>query len=370
MNHHAPVEQAIQTGFGFSSADFDKALQQYLSGNRFRYYKVPLPADIQASAYTSAPLVQPDVKAVMADVHMHSSDYIEQATQEFQEVLKLQPDNSSALRGLGYAFLRKRDYQNAGKYFAKAAEQDSHDPRVLYYSALLAQQEDGPQLKNDPERVATVQKQIEKSIALDPEFADAYSVLSFVLMAAGKTDQAIPVLLKAVSLNPRNEMYSMNLAQLYLVDHKYDNAIALYEQLSASSQPQIAAQATSMLSTARSMKEYSSKGGLNIRAESGFQSEQGTPVSSGPSVSAPPRNITPARFLKGKLLSVDCSAPPSAILTVSSGTKTWKLSTKDSSHMILIGADNFSCQWTNQKVSVNYRDTGENSGDIISLELQ
>jgi hypothetical protein len=38
--------------------------------------------------------------------------------------------------------------------------------------------------------------------------------------------------------------------------------------------------------------------------------------------------------------------------------------------MILIGADQFSCAWNKQKVAVNYRETGADSGSIISLEIQ
>ncbi|HTF45791.1 MAG TPA: hypothetical protein VK641_17930, partial [Terriglobales bacterium] len=78
----------------------------------------------------------------------------------------------------------------------------------------------------------------------------------------------------------------------------------------------------------------------------------------------------PAKFLKGTITAVDCSAPPSAVLTVASGTRTWKMKATDSTRMILIGADQFSCAWNKQKVAVNYRETGADSGSIVSLEIQ
>jgi hypothetical protein len=74
--------------------------------------------------------------------------------------------------------------------------------------------------------------------------------------------------------------------------------------------------------------------------------------------------------MKGKLVSVDCSNTPLALLTVISGDKTWKLQAKDSTHLVIIGADKFSCEWTNQKIAVNYHETGDATGEIISLELQ
>jgi hypothetical protein len=78
----------------------------------------------------------------------------------------------------------------------------------------------------------------------------------------------------------------------------------------------------------------------------------------------------PAQFLKGKLTAVDCSSPPGAVLTVAVGAKRWQMTAKNASHMILIGADTFSCDWKNRSVAVNYRETGDGQGDIISLELQ
>ena len=38
--------------------------------------------------------------------------------------------------------------------------------------------------------------------------------------------------------------------------------------------------------------------------------------------------------------------------------------------MILIGADQFSCDWKDTKVAVNYRKTGNDTGTLVSLELE
>jgi len=37
---------------------------------------------------------------------------------------------------------------------------------------------------------------------------------------------------------------------------------------------------------------------------------------------------------------------------------------------ILLGADEFSCSWTNRKVSVNYRKSGNDQGNLVSLEFE
>lgn len=287
--------------------------------------------------------------------------------QDFQEILKQQPDNQAALRGLGYAYMRKRDYKQAGEYFDKAAQADSNDPRVLYYSAVLAQQEGG--LNSDPGKLAKLQKQLEKAIVLDPEFADAYSVLSFVLMTEGKPDEAVSAMTKAVSLNPRNEQYSLFLAQLYLMQHKHDDAIAIFQQLSKSPMPPTAMAAERLLENAQSMKEMAAAGrDVRFSARAGVSPErqEQTPATTAPTAAT----TVPVLFIKGKVVSVDCSDPKAAELNLAVGTTNWKLHVNDRAHTLLLGAETFSCNWTNQKVAVNFRKTGETNGDVVSLELQ
>src|SRR5207253_247917 len=63
----------------------------------------------------------------------------------------------------------------------------------------------------------------------------------------------------------------------------------------------------------------------------------------------------PIAFLKGKLLSVDCSAPPAAVITVAAGKRIWKMRTENAKKLVLLGSGSFSCDWKNQSVAVNYR---------------
>ncbi len=375
-----PVEAAIQQAFGRSGAEFDGVIHRYVREGRVAYNRVPAPSGMNSTAYSAKPMTAPDVKAVLADMHLHSPDYQEKAIAEFEEVLKLQPDHPAALRGLGYAYLMKQDYHRAGEYLRKAVAGDSNDPRVLYYSALVIEKEQGPALGNDREELAVIQKQLEKSVALDPEFADAYNVLAFTYMSQGNHEQALQTMLKAVSLNPRSEAYSFNLSQMYLMNGQYDEGIKILEQLKEGSDPEIAARALKALPAAQEAS-FAAATGRRVVFQSGLAMQAGeaargqtselSPVDGGgggASRTMPPGD--PGEFLKGQLVSVDCSAPPSAVLTVVSGGKTWKLHARDNTRVIVIGADRFSCGWTNQNVAVNYRETVEGAGEVISIEVQ
>jgi tetratricopeptide (TPR) repeat protein len=370
------VDDAIQQGFGMSGAQFDKELRNYVSSGRFKYYAIASPADIVKANYTAKPMTQFDSRAVIADIHLHSPDYHEKAAAEFQEILKADPGNAAASRGLGYAYLQAQNFQGAAEYFKRAAQEDSKDPRVHYYSALLMSRE-GSFL--DGSNTQEVVKELETAISLDPSLADAYMLLAFAQAHSGDTQKGLATMRKAVAQNPRNEQYRFNLAQMYLNNQQPDQAIAILQILSHSADQAVASRASQSLNEAREFR--ASMEAARVRpADSGQDSEQGpslrlqnasAPDSSGPdaSVTVLPSK-TNVRFIKGSVASVDCSSAPSAILTVSAAGKTFSIRVADSKHVLLIGADEFSCAWKKQKVAINYRETGEAAGTAISIEVQ
>ncbi|HSY64609.1 MAG TPA: tetratricopeptide repeat protein, partial [Terriglobales bacterium] len=327
-------------------------------------------AGIETAGYTVKPVPIADAKAMLADMHLHSPFYQEKAVAEFEEVLKLQPDNAAALRGLGYACLMKRDFPRAGEYFNQATEHDSNDPRVLYYSGLLAQMQNGQGLGGDPAQLASIQKKLEKSAALDPEFADTYSVLAFNYASQGNYTLALSTMSKAVALNPRSEQYRFDLAQIYLANRKVDPALQILQPLQNSSDPAVAERARQSVAQAQAFRQAIQGGAEPLRQVAVVHTagaEHPAVIESQPLASTDP---PPVNFLKGRLTAVDCSAPASALLTLISGTKTWQLKVHDREHVVVIGADNFSCAWNNQAVAVNYRATGETNGDVVSIEVQ
>lgn len=366
-NRGLSAEDSIQQAFGMSAADFDKALEHYLSANAFLYYRVPMPPGLDSSSYTTRRLSDLDARAVMADTHLHSPEHRQQAADEFAEILKQQPNNATALRGLGYSYLMQHDLEHAGETLSKAAEIDPNDARVLYYSAVLAQREGWNEAQ-----LPKVQQQLEKSISLDPDFADAYHVLALVYLSEGKQQPAIDSMRKAVQLNPRREDYSLNLAHVYLAGGKYDEGIRLLTELSQRKDSWIATVASRELASAKNAKEGEANAKALLQqsgASAGSQpgdGSAGTVVVVSEAASAP----VPVKFLKGKLLAVDCSSPPAAVLNVISENKTWKFRARDIKHMIVIGADELSCSAVNQAVAINFRETGDGTGDLVSLEIQ
>jgi tetratricopeptide (TPR) repeat protein len=227
--------------------------------------------------------------------------------------------------------------------------------------------------------LAVMIRELETSISLDAGFADSYALLSFAQSASGDPAKAITTLQKALAISPRNEFYLFNLASLHLTNRQPDQAIALLKSLQASSNPEVASRATTALTQAQQFRDMVNDGtavyhlGTRGQAEESPETRDHAEDSSATSPDAAakvPANLSAAKFLRGTLTNVDCSTPPLATLTVVSGAKTWKMNVADKSHVILIGAADFSCAWSKQKVALNYRETSNGEGNVISVEIQ
>ncbi len=374
INQKKPVEQAMQQAFGMTPEQFDKALRNYLQSGRFKYYPIKTPSDIVAAQFTETPVTLADAHAVLADVDAHSPDHHDRALGEFQEVLQMDPNNVSALRGMGYAYLQRQDLDHAREYFRQAAARDSKDPRVHYYNALLMNRAGG---QMDRSKSEAMRKELETAIALDPQLADAYSLLGYAQAFSGEPEKGLVTTKKAVELSPRNETYQINLATIYLANRKVDEAIVLLRSLAGSGNPQVASRANAALAQAEDFKERTKSfpSQVESRKEENVEAERETAYAPEGKIRAEsrvesPTPSTPVQFLKGELSGVDCSAPPQALLSVMSGGRSLKLHIRDSKHVILIGADEFSCDWKNKNVSLNYRVRQDGEGDVVSLEVQ
>jgi Tfp pilus assembly protein PilF len=372
-DQNVSVEDAVQNAFGMNTTQFDGAIRIYVSNGRYKYIRLLTPEGIVTTSYTVTPLSPADANAVLADAHLHSPDYGAKATQEFEAILKTDPSNVAALRGLGYACLMHQDFGGASSYFHKAAAGNSHDPRVHYYTALLLSRANS---MGEAAKVAMMMKELEMSIALDPNLADAYSLLAFAYAAGGQPEKALETMRKAVVLSPRNEMYLFNLGQMYLNNRQPAEALLLFQRLRSSLRPAVATRAGEMLEAAKEMK-HALDGGENAvemvrsgeeQAGNSREQEQSDRPEQVEAVNLPAQ--APTHFLHGKLVSVDCSRAPGAELNLAIGAKTLNLHVDDTMHVVVMNAEAFSCDWTNRPVVVNYRETTDGTGEVVSVELQ
>jgi hypothetical protein len=103
--------------------------------------------------------------------------------------------------------------------------------------------------------------------------------------------------------------------------------------------------------------------------EEAARQAQETAENARPAEAAPDKR--PIVFAKGRIVSVDCSQDPAAVVTFATGNRTLHLHTTDHGRVIVMGDDKFSCRWEAIRASANYK-AGPKSGegDLVSVEVQ
>jgi hypothetical protein len=227
------------------------------------------------------------------------------------------------------------------------------------------------------------------------EFAQAHYMLAVAQTEGGGLRAASDSIRAAILLSPRRTDYLLELARIYEDGKNWDAATALLGRLAMNSNAEVANAAKNDLHDLPYVKKYgippvdsagAAKTTTGSAAATPGNPDQGakkeTTSNPAPQVSeedneraseqapaAPQIDRRPIRYAKGKLVSVDCSQAPAAIVTVAAGGRTMKLRTNDYKSLMLVGEDTFSCDWANRSVSVNYKAGGKADGDLVSLEV-
>ena len=164
----------------------------------------------------------------------------------------------------------------------------------------------------DPSDSSAMIKHLDTAIALDPNFADSYSLLAFAQVSAGDPAKGLTSMQKAVSLSPRNEYYQFNLAQIYMNNRQPDAAIAILQVLARSGSPEVAARASGRWSKLCNLRLRCRNGSRRVLEMDRQMARKhrtcgsmGTGIGKSSSVEEQVRVIpsqTPPSFLKGTII--------------------------------------------------------------------
>jgi len=404
QNDKLPVEEAIQKAYGMTAAQLDQAVKDYFrsafpapAGRVPAGPMVPTlaPVTYDDVGITTTAVPEANARSMVAEMDLRLPERHDQ-TRQLLETIAKQPatDNAIAHRALGWDHLVKGEFDLATEEFSTAEELDNRDIWSRYYMALTRYREaqsSGQEVRG----LANMMQDLHVVLGWKPEFAEAYFMLGWAQRSGGGVHAAMDTMPAAIRLAPRNQSYLLEMARVYLAAKDWDAGTALLQQLSASADAQVATAAHNDLQDLPYLKKY---GIPPVRKAATPAAGPTTataptpapPTSKPPSPPAPAPKSTatdlsdemsetgsepvidkrPIHYLKGKLISIDCSQLPVAVLMFSSGVKTLKLKTLDYKSLTLIGADTFSCAWVNRQVSVNYKAVGTEGGDLVSLEIR
>jgi hypothetical protein len=419
-NQHVPVEEAVQKAYGVTPAQFDQAVKAYFHSltplftaldeskqpnappNPSQPYQFPSPLGPEDSAMTTKPVSEGDARALIDDMRVRVPERREVALEDLKllattpEPTQVKSDekkskksddenaplvaavgNEIAHRALAWDHLEHGEFDAAAEELGDAAALNQRDPWIRYYLSVLKYRAANAR-HADIQGLPNMMQDLRTVLDWYPEFADAYDLLAIARNVGGGSVAAMQSERAAMQLSPRNQEYVYHLAEIYVEAKKWDAARALLDRLKTSSNPQVAAEAKDQLSKLASEQKY------GLSAALGTGSQKLTPQSSPFDIldqdaarraaeekaaqnAALDRRTS--KFVQGRLVGVDCSQSPAAVLTVVSGGTILKLRTADYKSLLLIGADTFSCTWNDRAVSVNYKPGGLSDGDLVSVEV-
>ncbi len=386
-----PLESAIQQAFGVSPTQFEQAVKAYLhsvapglqppapaqsgaaNGNSGSLHDSPPPVGPDEVGTSYAEVSLAEAQALIAEMTVRIPERREAAVKQLSDLAgDPETDSSIVHRALAWAEMQKQEYSNALDELSKARELNHDDPWVHYYDALV-KFEQARSTGGETQGLANMMLDLRAVLDWNPDFAEAYNMLALAQLEGGGLHAAAESISSAIALSPRNQAYLLNLAHINIGEKKWDDATALLNQLKDSPDGKVAATARSDLQDLPTLKKY---GILPARASAAQPKpvystpddedadSSGTPA---PAPAAPDRRKT--LYATGKLLSVDCSQPPGAILKIAVRGRIMQMRTPDFKSLLLIGAGQFSCDWKGEAVVVNYKANPKGGGDLVSLEI-
>jgi tetratricopeptide (TPR) repeat protein len=396
-----PVDQAIQQAFGVSAAQFEQAVKSYFQALAWprapenkvinaesttgSVYQFPVPVAAGQVGSSVKDVSESEAQSLIAEMSLRMPEHREQGEKELQTLINdPKTENAIAHRGLAWAHMERKEFDQATQELARGSELDAHDLWTHYYLALVKFR--AAQSSREPiQGVSNMVQDLLAVLDLSPDFAEAYNMLAMARLQGGGVHAARDAIRVAIQLSPRNEQYLLNSAQIELAGKQWDDATALLNRLKGSLNPQIAQAAQKSLNDLPTLKKYGVLPQENPSAQPAAASS--VPAKAAPATSAsgsedettsdqtavpaePQIDKRKVQYLRGKLLRVDCSQAPAAVLTVRTASRTMKLRTENYKSLLLVGADEFSCEWTDRPVVVNYKAGGKSDGDLVTVEVQ
>jgi tetratricopeptide (TPR) repeat protein len=408
QNQKMPVEKAMVQAFDMSPSQMEDAVKTYfksLSGLGIALDqskkptadpveipqpdRLPVPFGVDDIGMASNFLKDEEVRAVIGDLMARIPEHRDQALRDLEQLAKDPKDNEAAHRGLAADDIRQKRFDAAADELDQATELNPRDPWIWYYRSALKYQK-AQATRQEMQGLANMMQDLRAVTDWYTQLADAYNMLGMARVEGGGINSALEAQRQAVALAPRNVEYQFNLGQIYVAGKKWEQAREIFTRLKTGPDRVAAAAARQQLEDLDTLQKYGVRpqragerevpaGAASTPAASDgapakksvHEPEQDEDAESPPKKPAPlPGTTGPVQFLKGKIVSSDCSRSPEATVTVLSGMTTYKMHAADYKSLLVIGEDQFSCDWKNRLVSVNYRAVGKQEGELVSIEVK
>ena len=394
QNQRLPVEQAVQRAYGMTSKQFEQAVKDYFKAQKDLFaardearmttgqvgelaiqqpVQYASPIDEQTAAYSVTKLPEPEGEIAVAEMESRLPEHRAEAQATIEAFMKAPPETTSEHRALGWIAMETKQWDVAFSEFGTAIEMNPKEIWSRYYLAATKFRE--AQATNQSVKgLANALLDLRATLDWYPDFAEAHNLLGVGRVEGGGITSAIQAEQAAIRLNPRHELYQLNLAKIYIEAKKFDAARALLEHLKLSGDPQLAAAAKQQVKDLEITQKYGispehARTQAQAAAEEAAREAKDAAENTRPEEAAPDKRLI--IFAKGRIVSVDCSQDPAAVVTFATSNRTLKLHTTDHAKVIVVGEDKFSCRWEGVRALANYKaGTKPGEGDLVTIEVQ
>jgi tetratricopeptide (TPR) repeat protein len=273
-------------------------LSKYVGKSSFSFYQMKAPAELPPADLSARSISDAEANAYRGGFFAIRGRTLE-AKAMLEEATQLDPNLALTYQNLALTQFFNGERDAALASASKAISLDSKNAVTRYLRAYLVTHGSGT--RDDTQ----VEADLRESIALNPNFAPPYGQLAWFL---AERNQNLPEALafgqKAVTLEPANTSYQLDLAQVLVHMQRYDEAQRLAARArDGASDPQQRAHVEEFLNYMQRVREYQAQ----RPAASSAQRTQGDSTASGSRMTRPSRaEPTVSTKIEGKVKEVVC----------------------------------------------------------------
>jgi hypothetical protein len=199
-------------------ATMEKELRRYVSGTSMPMVTIDYDTAREEASVTVAPAPAVEVEYHLGNL-LALSRRFEEAEAQYRKASAADPASSLPHEGLGVLALYRQDQEAAKAAFGEAVKRDSKSATALYFYARALAEEPGEARKS---AVAV----IERSIAVNPDFARSHALMARVLRLEREYEKAAAAGRRAVDLAPEDAYARIEYAMALVEGGKYDEGRA------------------------------------------------------------------------------------------------------------------------------------------------